>query len=78
MGNKPWYSKPGFSVQVVVYRRVKCWYVFSPGMCNLCYFQGPPEYGRSCDYCEQVTMIAYYSYIIAYDSLLYSIIACYS
>ena len=25
------------------------------------YAQGPPEYGRSCDYSEQVTMIAYYS-----------------
>ena len=23
--------------------------------------QGPPEYGRSCDYSEQVTTIAYYS-----------------
>ena len=23
--------------------------------------QGPPEYGRSCDYSERVTMIAYYS-----------------
>ena len=23
--------------------------------------QGPPEYGRSCDYREQVTIIAYYS-----------------
>ena len=23
--------------------------------------QGPPEYGRSCDYCEQVTILAYYS-----------------
>ena len=22
--------------------------------------QGPPEYGRSCDYCDQVTIIAYY------------------
>ena len=24
-------------------------------------FQGPPEHGRSCDYSEQVTIIAYYS-----------------
>ena len=23
--------------------------------------QGPPEYGRSCDYREQVAIIAYYS-----------------
>ena len=23
--------------------------------------QGPPEYGRSCDYREQVTIIAYHS-----------------
>ena len=23
--------------------------------------QGPPEYGRICDYSEQVTVIAYYS-----------------
>ena len=28
---------------------------------NMSRFQGPPEYGRSCDYSEQVIIIAYYS-----------------
>ena len=43
---------------------------------ELYYDHGPPEYRRSCDYSEQVTIIAYYniiaycSYIIAYNSLL--------
>ena len=32
-------------------------------------FGWPPEYGRSCDYSEQVTIIAYYSLLQLYHSL---------
>ena len=33
----------------------------APGARQTRVIQGPPEYGRSCDYSEQVTIIAYTS-----------------
>ena len=35
--------------------------IFSFSIIILWRHHGPPEYGRSCDYSEQVTMIAYHS-----------------